>query len=118
MGLEHSFYDIANSGSDLVLLTEYAFDSRNSLSHSGFQNDLTIGTRWLKNDIDDTEVAALLTQDLDYKAQLITIRMDRRINDSVTFKTSVRLPSGFHRDPNSSVLAKDAAIIAALTFRY
>ena len=118
LGLEHSFYDIANSGSDLVLFTEYAFDSRNSLSHSGFQNDLTIGTRWLKNDIDDTEVAALLTQDLDYKAQLITIRMDRRINDSVTFKTSVRLPSGFHRDPNSSVLAKDAAIIAGLTFRY
>jgi hypothetical protein len=118
LGLEHSFYDIANSGNDLILLTEYAFDSRNSLSHSGFQNDLTIGTRWLKNDIDDTEVAALLTQDLDYKAQLITIRMDRRINDSVTFKTSVRLPSGFHRDPNSSVLAKDAAIIAALTFRY
>ena len=53
-GLEHSFFDIANSGSDLVLVTEYAFDSRNSLSHSGFQNDLTIGTRWLKNDIDDT----------------------------------------------------------------
>ena len=74
---------------NLVLLTEYAFDSRNSLSHSGFQNDLTMGACWLKNDIDDTEVAALLTQDLDYKAQLITIRMDRRINDSVTFKTSV-----------------------------
>ena len=118
LGLEHSFYDIANSGSDLVLLTEYAFDSRNSLSHSGFQNDLTIGTRWLKNDIDDTELAALLTRDLDYKAQLITIKMDRRINDSVTFKTSVRLPSGLHRDPNSSLLARDAALIAALTFRY
>ena len=118
LGLEHSLYDFASSGGDLVLLTEYAFDSRNSLSHSGFQNDLTIGVRWLKNDINDTEALALLTQDLDYKSQLLTVRMDRRINDSVTFKTSVRLPSGFHRDPNTSVLAKDAAIIAALTFRY
>ena len=118
LGLEHSFYDFANSGSDLVLLTEYAFDSRNSLSHSGFQNDLTIGVRWLKNDIDDTEALTLLTQDLDYKSQLLTVRMDRRINDRVTFKTSVRPPSRFHRDPNSSVLAKDAAIIAAFTYRY
>ena len=79
---------------------------------------MTIGARWLKNDIDDTELAALLTRDLDYKAQLITIKMDRRINDSVTFKTSMRLPSGLHRDPNSSLLARDAALIAALTFRY
>ena len=118
LGMEHSFYDIANSGSDLVLLTEYAFDSRNSLSHSGFENDLTIGVSWLKNDINDTEMLALLTQDLEYKAQLLTIRIDRRINDRFTFKTSVRLPSRFHRDPNSSVLAKDAAIIAGFTYRY
>ena len=118
MGLEHSFYDIADSGSDLVFLTEYAFDSRNSLSHTGSQNDLTIGTRWLKNDINDTEVLALLSQDLDNKAQLITVSIDRRINDRVTFQTSVRLPSLFHRDPNSSVLAKERAIIAALTYRY
>ena len=47
-----------------------------------------------------------------------TVRRDRRINDSDTFKTSVRLPSRFHRDPNSSVLAKDATIIGAFTFRY
>lgn len=118
LGLEHSLYDFASSGGDLVLLTEYAFDSRNSLSHSGFQNDLTIGVRWLKNDINDTEALTLVTQDLDYKSQLLTVRMDRRINDRVTFKTSVRLPSRSHRDPNSSVLAKDATIIAAFTYRY
>ena len=45
-------------------------------------------------------------------------RRDQRINDSDTFKTSVRLPSRLHRDPNSSVLAKDATIIAAFTYRY
>jgi hypothetical protein len=118
LGLEHSFYDIADTGSDLVLFTEYAFDSRNSLSHSGFQNDLTIGVRWLKNDISDTEALTLLTEDLDNKAQLLTISLDRRINDRVTFKTSVRLPSRFHRDLNNSVLAKETAIIAALTYRY
>ena len=118
LGLEHSLYDFASSGGDLVLLTEYAFDSRNSLSHSGFQNDLTIGVRWLKNDINDTEALTLVTQDLDYKSQLLTVRIDRRINDHVTFQTSVRLPSRFHRDPNSSALAKDATIIAAFTYRY
>lgn len=118
LGLEHSFYDIADSGSDLALLTEYAFDSRNSLSHSGFQNDLTIGARWLMNDINDTEALAFLSKDLDNEAQLLTLSINRRINNWITFKTSMRLPSLFHRDPNSSVLAKDTAIIAALTYRY
>ena len=118
LGLEHSLYDFASSGGDLALLTEYAFDSRNSLSHSGFQNDLTIGVRWLKNDINDTEAVTLVTQDLDYKSQLLTVRIDRRLSDHVTFQTSVRLPSRFHRDPNSSELAKDATIIAAFTYRY
>lgn len=118
LGLEHSFYDVADSGSDLVLFTEYAFDSRNSLSHSGFQNDLTIGARWMKNNINDTEALALLTQDLDNEAQLLTVGIDRRINDHITFKASVRLPSRFHCDPNSLALAKDTAIIAAFTYRY
>ena len=118
LGLEHSFYDILSSGSDLTFLTEYAFDSRNSLSHIGLQNDLSIGMRWLKNDIYDTEVAALLTQDLDNKSRLITIGFDKRINDRVTFETSLRIPSLFDRDPNVSALAKDTAIIAAFTYRY
>ena len=79
---------------------------------------MTIGVRWLKNDINDTEALALLTEDLDNKARLLTFSIDRRINDRVTFKTSVRLPSRFHRDPNSSAMAKDATIIAAFTYRY
>ena len=62
----------------------------------GFQNDLTIGARWLKNDIDDTELAALPDRDLDYKAQLITIKMDRRINIALPLK-----PAYVSRRPSS-----------------
>ena len=38
-GIEHNIYGIMNGGQDIVLLGEYARDSRKGLAHSGLQND-------------------------------------------------------------------------------
>ncbi|MEC8552084.1 MAG: hypothetical protein VXY93_16425, partial [Pseudomonadota bacterium] len=51
-GIEHNIYGIMDGNHDIVLLGEYARDSRKSLAHSGFQNDLTVGGRWLWNDVE------------------------------------------------------------------
>ena len=79
IGVEHNLYDIMESGRDILLIGEYAHDSRNGMSHSGFQNDLTIGARWLWNDVEDTEMLGLLTRDLDNGAQTLSVSIDRRI---------------------------------------
>jgi hypothetical protein len=118
IGVEHNLYDIMDSGRDILLIGEYAHDSRNGMSHSGFQNDLTIGARWLWNDVEDTEMLGLLTRDLDNGAQTLSVSIDRRITDRVTFEASARLPARYHHDPNSAALENDSAIIAALTYGF
>ena len=118
IGIEHNIYGIMDGGHDIVLLGEYARDSRKGLAHSGLQNDLTVGGRWLWNDVEDTEVLGLLTRDLDNGAQTITVSIDRRISEEVTFEASARGTSRYASDPNSSALQKDSAVIMALTYRF
>ena len=118
VGIEHNLYGVMDSGQDIVLIGEYARDSRKGLAHSGFQNDLTVGARWLWNDVEDTEVLGLLTRDLDNGAQTVTVSIDRRITDQVTFETSARGTARYASDPNSTALQKDNAVIMALTYGF
>ena len=117
-GVEHNLYDITSDGRDLVLLAEYARDSRKDLSHSGFQNDLTLGARWVWNDVEDTQVLGLLTRDLDNAAQTMTFSIDRRLTDELTFEASARLAERYERDPNSTALSQDSAVIASITYSF
>ena len=116
VGIEHNLFGVMDSGHDIVLIGEYAGDSRRGLTHSGFQNDLTVGTRWLWNDIEDTEMLGLLTRDLDNGAQTTTVSIDRRINDQLTFKASARGTSRYASDPNSAAFRRDSAVNMALTY--
>ena len=118
IGVEHNLYDILNSGRDIVLIGEYAHDSRKGMSHSGFQNDMTIAARWLLNDVEDTEMLGLFTRDLDNGAQTVTVSIDRRITDQVTFEASARMLTRYHHDLNIAALREDSAIIATLTYGF
>ena len=117
-GIEHNIYGIMDGDHDIVLLGEYAHDSRKDLAHSGFQNDLTVGGRWLWNDFEDTEVLGLLTRDLDNGAQTMTVSIGRRISEEVTFEASARRTSRYASDPNGTALQNDSAVIMTLTYRF
>ena len=116
VGIEHNLYGVMDTSHDIVLIGEYAGDSRRGLTHSGFQNDLTVGTRWLWNDIEDTQMLALLTRDLDNGALTATVTIDRRINDQLTFEASARGTSRYASDPNGTAFQRDSAVIMALTY--
>lgn len=118
VGIEHNLYDLAGSGRDLVLIMEYARDERGNRSHSGFQNDLILGGRWVWNDVEDTEILALLGRDLDNAAQTLTMTADRRITDSLSFEATARWPQRLSRDPNGTALSRDSAIITSLTYSF
>jgi hypothetical protein len=118
IGVEHNLYDLAGSGRDLVLIAEYARDERRGRSHSGFQNDLVLGGRWLWNDVEDTEILTLLSHDLDNAAQTLTVTADRRITDALSFEATVRWPQRLGRDPTGAALSRDSAIIASLTYSF
>ena len=117
-GLEHNLYDLAESGRDLVLIAEYARDDRRDRSHSGFQNDLILGGRWVWNDVKDTEILALLSRDFDNAAQVLSVTADRRLTDSLSFEATARWPQRLTRDPTSAALSRDSAIIASLTYNF
>ena len=117
-GVEHNLYDVDGNGRDLVLIAEYARDSRRGKAHSGFQNDVTLGGRWVWNDVEDTELLALVSRDLDNDAQTMTLTFDRRLTDSLTFEVSARRVERLDRDPNSVALARDDAVIAKLTYGF
>ena len=117
-GVEHNLYDVDGTGRDLVLIAEYAGDSRHGGAHSGFQNDLTLGGRLVWNDVEDTEMLALVSRDLDNGAQTMTLTFDRRLTDSLTFEATARKVERLDRDPNSAALARDDAVIARLTLSF
>ena len=117
-GVEHNLYDVDGNGRDLVLIAEYARDSRRGGAHSGFQNDLTLGGRLVWNDVEDTELLALVSRDLDNDAQTMTLTFDRRLTDSLTFEATARKVERLDRDPNSAALARDDAVIARLTLSF
>ena len=117
-GVEHNLYDVDGTGRDLVLIAEYAGDSRRGGAHSGFQNDLTLGGRLVWNDVEDTELLALVSRDLDNGAQTMTLTFDRRLTDSLTFEATARKVERLDRDPNSAALARDDAVIARLTLSF
>lgn len=118
IGIEHNLYDLAGSGRDLVLIAEYARDDRRGRSHSGFQNDLILGGRWVWNDVEDTEILTLLGRDLDNAAQTLTVTADRRLTDALSFEATARWPQRLSRDPNGTALSRDSAIIASLTYSF
>ena len=97
---------------------EYARDERGTRSHSGFQNDLILGGRWVWNDVEDTEILTLLGRDLDNAAQTLTVTADRRLTDTLSLEATARWPHRLSRDPNGTALSRDSAIIASLTYSF
>jgi hypothetical protein len=70
------------------------------------------------NDVEDTEILALLGRDLDNVAQTLTVTADRRLTDALSFEATARWPQRLARDPNGTALARDNAIIASLTYSF
>jgi hypothetical protein len=65
-GIEYSFVGLFDGTYDINLLLEYQFDDREELATSTAQNDLMLGSRFVFNDVDGTELLMGLVQDLDY----------------------------------------------------
>jgi hypothetical protein len=85
-GFEYTFFDLGHSGVDLGLLAEYQYDGRNrdirKAPPVAFYNGVFWGMRLGVNDVQNTELLAGMTQDLDSGAQMINIEASRRVGDS------------------------------------
>jgi hypothetical protein len=81
-GSEYSIVGVAESGMDLGLLGEYAFDDRRDDAPTVYENDLMVGLRLAVNDADGSEILAGLIQDLDSRSRALSVEASRRFGSN------------------------------------
>lgn len=89
-GLEYSFYSIAGTNGDLGVIIEYQFDDRRAAYAPISQNDAVFGARWAFNDLDNSELLALFSQDLEYGNRFFSFEVSRRLTDTWTLEAELR----------------------------
>lgn len=107
-GFEYSFYDLAGSGIDIGLVSEYLWDERGNHADNSFQNDFFIGARIAGNDVDDHTVLIGLVEDLNNHGRLHSIEFSRRIDNSGRLSLEARVfDRASEEDPLLSAIEKD-----------
>ena len=87
-GFEYTFFDIAGSGMDVGLLSEYLYDERDHAIT--YDNDLSLGVRLTLNDIDSTEFLAAVVQDLDNHSRYFYVEASRRFGNAFRLSIEAR----------------------------
>jgi hypothetical protein len=89
-GFEYTFGDLQGSGIDLGVLAEYLYDERDERATTPFENDLFLATRLAFNDVQDTNLLAGGTVDLDTGAIFLDIQGNRRLGQSWRLNLKLR----------------------------
>ena len=106
VGFEYTFYSIFKTRSDLGVLAEYLYDSRQRDAPSPFQNDFFAGLRWAANDTADTTVLVGLIQDINGVSRNIFVEASRRIGERFKLEVEARFfMNPTRRDPLFSLRA-------------
>ncbi|MGM0562905.1 MAG: hypothetical protein ACQES2_01120 [Pseudomonadota bacterium] len=118
-GFEYTVYDVFQSGRDLGLIMEWNYDDRQEQATTTFQNDVLLGTRWVFNDIDSSEILFGVVQDLDYGSTTVSIEANTRLTPNITVEVEGR---GFVSIDEEDVFAgyfeKDSFIQASLDYNF
>jgi len=77
-GFEYTFFDVAGSGHDISVLSEYSWNDRDDGGMTIFQNDLFGGLRWAPNDEAGTQLLVGFSQDMEQHENALTIEASRR----------------------------------------
>ncbi len=78
-GVEYSFFDIASSGIDIGIITEYLYSNREDKILTPFENDTMIGIRLALNDEQSTEALMGAIIDNDGNGIVLSLEANRRI---------------------------------------
>ena len=91
-GIEYSFYNVFNSGTDIGLVAEYMWDERELDAPHPFANDFGIGLRWTANDVQSTAVLIGTIIDLNSDSSVISLEAERRIGSNFKAIVEARFP--------------------------
>ena len=115
-GFEYTFINIADSGIDLGVLSEYSYDSRD-VGAPILDNDLFLGARLTFNDAQSTDLLFGASQDLEEgSSQLIFVEGSRRIGESFKLTLDARFFSS--DSPVDPVYFIESEDYSSLTFEW
>lgn len=106
-GIEYSFYNIFNSGTDIGLVAEYMWDERELAAPHPFGNDVGIGLRWTANDVQSTAVLIGTIVDLDSEASVISLEAERRIGSNFKAIIEARFQNEIGEDDSFAAANED-----------
>ena len=117
LGVEHTFFQVADSDKDLGVLVELLRDFRDPVEAplTVFDDDLFFGTRLAFNDINDTALLAGAFVDLNDGSSAFRAEFERRVSDS--FFLEVEAQGFFNVDAANPAAAfmDDSFVIVRLT---
>jgi len=90
-GFEYTYVGIAETASDIGLLTELMWDERGAAASTPFNRDVFIGVRWTANDEQSTELLGGITVDLSNQTRLFNLEASRRLGDAWKLSVQARL---------------------------
>jgi len=80
-GLEYTLVNVAQTGSDMGLVFEYAYDERGERATTPFKKDAMFGLRISPNDAATTQILMGWMQDVDDSSKAAVIEASRRLGD-------------------------------------
>lgn len=89
--MEHAFVNIAQTGMDLDLFVEWAYDDRGDNARTAFENDGMFGLRLAVNDAASSALLAGFFQDLDGPSRALGIEGSRRFGDNWLLSLELRV---------------------------
>ncbi|MGD1960133.1 MAG: hypothetical protein ACFB2Y_14835 [Fulvivirga sp.] len=114
-GFEYTFSNIAKSGLDIGVVSEYLYDSRDELAFTNFDNDLFLGSRFVFNDVKGTEILAGGIIDLDRSTRFYSIEAERRLGSGFKGEIVMRLFENTEQDEFAYFLREDDFLKISLT---
>ncbi|MCI5210736.1 MAG: hypothetical protein D3910_18555 [Candidatus Electrothrix sp. ATG2] len=90
-GFEYTVYGLYESGADLGIIGEYAFDDRADKSLTFFNNDVIGGLRLALNDAAGTEIKAGIMKDIEFSTCMFSAEAEHRLGEHLKLHLEVLL---------------------------
>jgi hypothetical protein len=114
-GFEYTFFDVASTGKDIGIISEYKHDERNfSISN----NDFSFGVRLAINGVSSSQLIAAISQDIDNASRSFYVEMSRRIGNSYRLSVEARGISNVDPDDALFVFKTDNYVQVELAYYF
>ena len=116
-GLEYTFYQVAESSTDIGVLLEYQYDGRNNAAPVTLaDDDLFAGVRWSLNDTQDTALLAGVAVDRHSGEQFYNIEAETRIGQNITAELRARFLTGSEAGESAFFVERDDYIQLSVSY--